>query len=1476
MNKASAEHPEKLSKLVGKPESELANMSPKSKAVVEMVKKKVEEVHNQDAEKEAAAKLKKKEVIQKRKKVPGMIDEYGDQRIKNKLIEGWNFFQDLNYGDMALIFNNPYYDFQFKEREELEMYEFNHLQQMNNRTQAKIQMTPEETRKMEFRQQQMSDKTSKKYKELRQIQAKENLRVDIEDAFEFFEKNLNVKPENQIESRKEEKKMKRAFINALIFFSNRYYVNDMGRIKPGKQPYSDLSAYSLREFLRDPTFDYRLFQAIAYEKFFAVSDEIFNSDKDLVNIPDAQKLAKESIGNTIIDKPQDKLGAFKRLFLEGDSQDLMKQQLREPSNYYLVKKYDSDEWNKLQHQKLEELSNTLRLGVLKYYLCKQKYTNHEDLTEEEAHQIENKYGSSESGFIRYLSDIAALPFDKVKKLYEKDLEKRADVVSNLDEYLNELVILKKPEGKKKSKKTQDDLVPTITQLTKNEKKAGFLFQFEDNFSNILRGYTIDQRIFHNLCRKYIIIKMNEAKIWTRQFYSRDLKKIYVVLKPLESAIMQRALGEEYPKQIELGFIDLMSLEPVDEKNRPYRIKDKTFKEIAIRRLEEGVPANEGGEEEKGGGVSIQSSEVRMVANAIKTLRHRDDAKFEGYLKTNQTMSNDMMDSMKQFTSLKCLADKTLSEKPREDMIVKRSEMEGYYIFSSIVRYWHRVFLRMIKSKEKAERDRYGTIAGLIYRLVFRKAFGATNSAFAYLKCCGSCRKKQLQNVWDKIGVEPIAPYSSYNPGLKIWRDYQINERKERSPFRSMDRIKLTSNMLGDSINIFELIRNRILKGLLPLHDMFHMFGEPKLDLFSDFPSIQNYADPPEMAEKKAQIFAMLSGMEDNAEPSDFITKSLSTSTGVNIFSPTELSIEHMQSYFGEKIALYFEFEKYHTQSLLLIGIFGIIVFVIDLVTAFYTGFNTGEDYQFNADSINSKDWSLIIFKLDRLVLSITTTIWSSLYIEYWRRKQQLFAIKFGMLDFQASESKRPGFVGEYVRNLANSAFNVLHYPAWKRLLKIIRSYVLIFFLFLLSVGLSILCLRVRRSLSGDPTSRYPDKNDVYKVYVFPAFLNYAAYKLMAWIYRKIAFIFNRSENHETLTIFEDSLITKLFLFNLVNGFNSYLIIAFYKYSLTNDYNDTGEFLGQCINTKIEYVMQIPCVEEMQGQAWSFFVLTFLENIATLTIPVFKNCFMKKFVGYERKYAWGQIDNQIEKEFGREVYQVTPEIDGALFDYGAVTTQFASLSFFGVIFPLSYAISYFTSSFQLHIDKYYYLNFYRRPIPRPAANIGNWIYVLEAVSFLTIFINAGLVVFTSEGFQEINFIIFTKDRSRVKSIDALAMKMKYFVFLVFILLGIKFLISVLVGSTSKAFNTVMARHQNILHRTISKSKESSAISKSGLPIFPLESNLDTVMHGKKSQVKKDEQTSNAKAAEQNKDPQAEAGGHSVKGEIGYKEEDFKAD
>lgn len=273
---------------------------------------------------------KPKEKIKKKQKVLGHIDVFGEQYQMATRIEDYNFFTDFNYGDIVIGFKNPFFDFQLKERQEIEMYQYNHLKELRNATMARLNMSARETKKMEANNAKMIQEIKDKFKKLTE-DSKLNTRIDLQEAYDFYSKYMNLKPENQIESRKEEKQQKQAFANALIYFSDRYYVNDMGRIKPGKQPYSDCSSQSLKDFLMDSIFEFNLFHIIAKRKFYTRKD---TNDRPIVG----GTLEENPLAHHLMSKPIERPGLIKKIFSKVTLKDGFEQVMGEETNFFFIKR----------------------------------------------------------------------------------------------------------------------------------------------------------------------------------------------------------------------------------------------------------------------------------------------------------------------------------------------------------------------------------------------------------------------------------------------------------------------------------------------------------------------------------------------------------------------------------------------------------------------------------------------------------------------------------------------------------------------------------------------------------------------------------------------------------------------------------------------------------------------------------------------------------------------------------------------------------------------------------------------------------------------------------------------------------------------------------------------------------------------------------------------------------------------------------
>lgn len=161
-------------------------------------------------------------------------------------------------------------------------------------------------------------------------------------------------------------------------------------------------------------------------------------------------------------------------------------------------------------------------------------------------------------------------------------------------------------------------------------------------------------------------------------------------------------------------------------------------------------------------------------------------------------------------------------------------------------------------------------------------------------------------------------------------------------------------------------------------------------------------------------------------------------------------------------------------------------------------------------------------------------------------------------------------------------------------------------------------------------------------------------------------------------------------------------------------------------------------------------------------------------------------------------------------------------------------------------------------------------MLEGVSFLTIFINLGIAIFTCDAMREIHFLVFDEEANYIYYNDEeylFSQRLKYFVIGVFILLAIKQLLAVLIEDIPENLRVIQARHKNIINKFINKNRESNNNAKSGMPMHIMQNEIDLLIEGTTGGEKKDNKS---KKNDPGTDP------NSVARKIDYKLDDFKTD
>ncbi|XP_038950931.1 anoctamin-8 isoform X6 [Rattus norvegicus] len=210
-------------------------------------------------------------------------------------------------------------------------------------------------------------------------------------------------------------------------------------------------------------------------------------------------------------------------------------------------------------------------------------------------------------------------------------------------------------------------------------------------------------------------------------------------------------------------------------------------------------------------------------------------------------------------------------------------------------------------------------------------------------------------------------------------------------------------------------------------------------------------------------------------------------------------LDDICDYFGVKIAMYFAWLGFYTSAMVYPAVFGSVL------------------YTFTEADQTSRDVSCVVFALFNV-------IWSTLFLEEWKRRGAELAYKWGTLDSpgEAVEEPRPQFRG--IRRISPiTRAEEFYYPPWKRLL----------FQLLVSLPLCLACLVCVFVLM---LGCFQLQELVLSVKGLPRLVRFLPKVILALLvsvsaegYKKLAVWLNDMENYRLESTYERHLIIKVVL-----------------------------------------------------------------------------------------------------------------------------------------------------------------------------------------------------------------------------------------------------------------------------------------------------------------------------------------------------------
>lgn len=464
--------------------------------------------------------------------------------------------------------------------------------------------------------------------------------------------------------------------------------------------------------------------------------------------------------------------------------------------------------------------------------------------------------------------------------------------------------------------------------------------------------------------------------------------------------------------------------------------------------------------------------------------------------------------------------------------------------------------------------------------------------------------------------------------------------------------------------------------------------------------------------------------------------------------PMKQPFEAIRRYFGVKIALYFVYLGHYTTWLVLPAICGVIAFIVQEISTYDSSL---EELKVSPLSITATLFGLIM------------VLWSTLYLENWKRTNAVVAMKWGTSDYHENEHNRPEFEGKPTFSPINGE-KIKYFPSRARTQRILYSWAILSILILIVFGLVALIFYVRYLCTkGEYADVFTIFGYSYGSYI-ASFGNLVQIYIMSKIYTYCMFYLNDSENHETDTKYENSLILKTIVFQFVNNYACLFYVA-------------------CIKQYIEGCSP-NCIEELELQLGVIFLSRiFVGNFQEIFLPkIWAKISQYLLLGY---FDYDEREEKHESQLEQEYFKAEYGWKGTFDDYTEMVLQFGYTLLFVVAFPLCPLFSLINNLGEIRIDSYRLLYETKRPVPRYAGDIGSWFIVLRIMSAIGIATNGAVVLFTG------NFIANISTTLRV---------WLFYLFVVLMFL-IRYLLEKCIADTPRHVRAQLQRQKYLVEKAI---------------------------------------------------------------------------
>uniref|UniRef100_A0AAF5DLF7 Anoctamin n=1 Tax=Strongyloides stercoralis TaxID=6248 RepID=A0AAF5DLF7_STRER len=457
----------------------------------------------------------------------------------------------------------------------------------------------------------------------------------------------------------------------------------------------------------------------------------------------------------------------------------------------------------------------------------------------------------------------------------------------------------------------------------------------------------------------------------------------------------------------------------------------------------------------------------------------------------------------------------------------------------------------------------------------------------------------------------------------------------------------------------------------------------------------------------------------------------------NIFD--EQPLDKIKEYFGTEISMYFAWLGHLTTYLCAPAA---VAFFIFLMKGFDIKSNIEDD---NRETTLFSDISFVVF-------AFFNCVWSSAYLEFWKRRQAELAFKWGTYDLEMEgnlQEPRSKFKGDSMRPNPISGRLEPYFPSWKHYL--IR-YAFTFPITILSVLLLLFFLYIFIQIQTATEQTFGNSYFLSWLIYLPIIAQGFTGLLADKLYRYLAVWLNDFENHRTDDDYEQSLIFKIVIFQSVSAFSSLFYIAFYLKDMKRLQETLGTLLVTRQLTQNFAEITVPYIikkfrfcqlayNQASNEKNKNKLLKHVESIKMLWEN--KNLdnekrdnnssndlkILKSSTFVSQRLPIPEFKVQQEEKYlitDSEIQSLMSAYERPLDDYLEMFIQFGYVLLFSPAFSLAAFCALINNFFEIKVDAFKLCNTVQRPFGRNVKNIGAWQKLMEVMGVAGVIVNCALI------------------------------------------------------------------------------------------------------------------------------------------------------